>query len=53
MSCFSTMPLNRTKLKDTIIKLNAYEKIIWMIELGAIYPLEPKGSPLVLPQGVL
>ena len=53
MSCFSTMPLNRTKLKDKIIKLNAYEKIIWMIELGAIYPLEPKGSPLVLPQGVL
>ena len=47
------MPLNRTKLKDKIMKLNAYEKIIWMIELGAICPLGPKGSLLVHPQGVL
>ena len=26
------------------MKLKAYEKIIWMTELGAIYLLGPKGS---------
>ena len=47
VSCFPTMPLNRMKLKYGTTKLNAYEKIIWMIELGPIYLLKPKGSLLV------
>ena len=29
--------IDRTKLKCGAMKLNAYEKFIWMIELGAIY----------------
>ena len=29
------------------MKIKAYEEIIWMIELGAIYFLGPKGSLLV------
>ena len=52
-SCFQTMLLNKTKLKYGIMKLKAYEKIIWMIELGAIYPLRPKGSFLVHPKSAL
>ena len=44
VSWFSTMPLNRTKLKYGTMKLKAFEKITWMIELGAIYLLGPKGS---------
>ena len=44
VSCFLTMPLNRTKLKYGTVNLKAYEKIIWMIELGAIYLLGLKGS---------
>ena len=33
------MPLNRTRLKYGIMKLKAYEKVIWVIEIGAIYLL--------------
>ena len=33
------------------MKLKAYEKIIWMIELGAIYLLRTKVSVLVHPEG--
>ena len=43
VSCFPTMPLNRTKLKYRTMKLKAYEKLIWMIELGAMYLLGLKG----------
>ena len=32
------------------MKLKAYEKIIWIIELGAIYLLRPKRSRLVHPK---
>ena len=48
-SCFPTMSLNRTKVKYGAMKLNAYEKIIWMIGLGSIYLLGPKASLLVHP----
>ena len=48
VSCFPTMPLNRTKLRDYEDK--GYEKIIWMIEVGAIYLLGLKGSVLVHPE---
>ena len=47
------MPFNRTKLKYGAMKLKAYEKIIWMIELGGIYLLGPKGSLLVHPESAL
>ena len=50
VSCFPTIPINRTKLKYGNMKLKAYEKIIWIIELGAIYLLGPKGSLLVHPE---
>ena len=33
------MPLNETELKYGTMNLKAYEKIIWMIEHGAIYLL--------------
>ena len=39
MSCFSTMPLNRAKLKYGAMTLKPFEKYIWMIDLGAIYLL--------------
>ena len=44
------MPLNKTKLEHGTMKLKAYEKIIWMIKLGAIYLLGLKGSLLVHPE---
>ena len=44
------MPLFRAKLKHGTVKLKAYEKIIWMIELGAIYLLGPKDSLLRHPK---
>ena len=47
------MPSNATKLKYRTMKLNAYEIIIWMIELGAIYLLGPKGSLLVYTESAL
>ena len=47
VSCFPTMPLNRTKLKYGTMKLKVYEEIMWMIELGAMYLLGLKGSVLV------
>ena len=47
------MFLNRTKLKYGAMKLKTYEKIIWMIVLGAIYLLGPKGSLLVHPKSAL
>ena len=47
------MPLNRTKLKYGTINLKAYEKIIWMIELGAIYLLGLKGSLFLHPESAL
>ena len=53
VSCFPTMPLNRTKLKYRTMKIKAYEKIIWMIDLGAIYLLKPKASLLVRPESAL
>ena len=49
VSCFPTKSFNRTKLEYGTMKLKAYEKIIWMIGLGAIYLLGPKGSLLVYP----
>ena len=36
VSCFPTMSFNRNKLKYGTMKLNTYEQIIWMFELGAI-----------------
>ena len=53
VSCFLTMPLNRIKLKYGTMKLKAYEKIMWMIEIGAIYLLRLKGSLLVHPESAL
>ena len=50
MSLFPAIPLNRTKLKYRNMMLKAYEKFIWMIELGAIYLLRLKGSLLVHPE---
>ena len=50
VSCFPTIPLNRTKLEHGTMKLKAYEKIIWMIKLGAIYLLGLKRSLLVHPE---
>ena len=47
------MPIYRTKLKYETMKLKAYEKIIWMIELGAIYLLELKSSLLVHPESAI
>ena len=47
------MPSNRTKLKYGTLMLKAYEKFIWMIELGAIYLLGLKGSLLVHPESAL
>ena len=47
VSCFLKISSNRTKLKYGTMKVKAYEKLIWMIELGAIYLLGPKGSLLV------
>ena len=35
------------------MKLKAYEKIIWMIELGAIYVLGRKVSILLHPESIL
>ena len=52
VSCFPTIALNRTKLKYGAMKLKAHEKIIWMIELGSIYLLGPKGSLLVHPESL-
>ena len=37
VNCLPTIPLNRTKLKYGTMKLKAYEKIIWMMGLGAIF----------------
>ena len=43
------MPLNRTELKYGAMKLlKAYEKIIWIIDLGEFI----KGSLLVHPESV-
>ena len=53
VSCFSAMSLNRTKLKSGTRKLKAYEKIMWMIKLGAIYLIEQKSSLLVHPECTL
>ena len=52
-SCFPTMRINRTKLKYGNVKKKAYKKILWMIALGAIYFLGPKGSLLVHPENPL
>ena len=49
VSCFPTVPLNRTKLKYGTMKLT-YEKFIWMIVPGAIYPLGVKGYFLMQPE---
>ena len=35
------------------MKLKAYEKTIWRIELSAIYPLGPKGSLSMHPENAL
>ena len=53
VSCFQAMPLNRTKLRYGSMKVKAYEKSIWMIELSAIYILKIKGSFLVHPESAL
>ena len=53
VGCFPTNPLNRTKLKYGTMKVKAYEKIAWMIEVGAIYLLGLKGSLLVYPESAL
>ena len=49
VSCFPTVPLNRTKLKYGTMKPKTYEKFIWMIESGAIYPTGVKGYFLSAP----
>ena len=53
VSCFLIIPLNRTKLKYGTMKLKAYGKIIWIIELGAIYLLGLKGSLLLRSESAL
>ena len=53
VSCFLTMPLNGTKVKYRTMKLKVYEKIVWMIELGAIYLLGLMCSLLVHPESAL
>ena len=53
MSCFPTMPLNRTKLKYGTMMLKAYETFKWMIELDVEYLLGLKSSLLVHPESVL
>ena len=50
VSWFPAMPLNKTKLKYGTVKLKAYEKIIWMIEVGGIYLLGPNGYLLMHPE---
>ena len=35
------------------MNLKAYEKIIWMFELGATHLLRLKGTPLVHPESTL
>ena len=50
VSCYPTMSLIRTKLKYGTMKLKAYTKIIWVIELGGIYLLGLNGSFLVHPE---
>ena len=52
VSCFPAIPLNRTKLKYGTMKLKAYEKTIWMIELCANF-LRPKVSLSVHPEKAL
>ena len=47
------MPLNRSKLKYGAMMLKAYEKFIWMIELGAMYFFGLEGSLLVHPESAL
>ena len=47
------MPLNGTKVKYRTMKLKVYEKIVWMIELGAIYLLGLMCSLLVHPESAL
>ena len=42
VTCFPTISLIRTKLKYGTLKLKAYEKIIWMIEVCATYLPVPK-----------
>ena len=44
------MSLIGTKLKYGTMKLKAYTKIIWVIELGGIYLLGLNGSFLVHPE---
>ena len=39
-----TMLLNRTKLKYVAMEIQAYEKLIWMIKVGAIFLLRLKGA---------
>ena len=53
VSYFPMMPLNRTKVKYGTMKIKAYQKITWMIELGAMHLLGPKGSLLVHPESAL
>ena len=53
VSYFSKMSLKRPKLKYGTMKKKANEKIVWMIELGVIYLLGPKGSLLVHRKGAL
>ena len=36
VSCFSTVPLNRTKLKYGTLELKTYEKFIWFIWLSLV-----------------
>ena len=50
VSCFLTVSLNIVKLKYRAMKLKTYEKFIWMIESGAIYPFGVKGNFLLHPE---
>ena len=50
---FPIMLLYSTKLKYGPMKLKAYKKIIWMIELGAVHLVGLKGSLLVHPDSAL
>ena len=53
VSCIPTISLTRTKLKYGAMKLKAYEKFIWMVDLGAVDLLRLKGSFIMHPESAL
>ena len=53
VSCIPTISLNRTKLKYGAMKLKAYKKFIWMVDLGAVDLLTLKGFFIMHPDSAL